>query len=260
MLKNISRRKFAFIERIKLTLKYFCGAVVIFSLSNGIAVKFWYPDHYLFLTGTDKLLWLMASVSLIVGPLLILIVSNLDKPKTALRRDVAVLSTLQFLALGYGIYALYQGRPVAVVFEVDRFRVVSAADVLMEELPEALPPFRALSLSGPKTLSVRRSANADEKFEAVNLALQGFDLGQRPKYWQPIYNARRQVLERSRPVSELLAHYSMSRFDIQDRLIELKVQSQTARFLPVSARTTNWTAVVGEDSQLVGFVPYDGFF
>jgi hypothetical protein len=34
------------------------------------------------------------------------------------------------------------------VFEVERFRLVTANDVLVEELPKALPEFRELSLTG----------------------------------------------------------------------------------------------------------------
>ena len=99
---------------------------------------------------------------------------------------------LQLAALLYGLSTVYQARPVALVFEVDRFRVVNATDVLMDELPQALPEYRQLPLTGPWLLSARESQPGDERLRSIELALKGFDLGQRPSYWQayPLARAR----------------------------------------------------------------------
>ena len=41
-------------------------------------------------------------------------------------RDLAVIGAIQLAGLIYGLYSVYQARPVAMVFETDRFRVISA--------------------------------------------------------------------------------------------------------------------------------------
>ena len=60
-----------------------------------------------------------------------------------------MIGALQIAALVYGLHTVYIARPVAMVFEVERFRLVTANDVPVEELPKAPPEFRELSLTGP---------------------------------------------------------------------------------------------------------------
>ena len=50
-----------------------------------------------------------------------------------------MIGVLQLAALVYGLHTVYIVRPVAMVFEVERFRLVTANDVLLDELPKALP-------------------------------------------------------------------------------------------------------------------------
>ena len=60
------------------------------------------------------------------------------------RVDLAVIGVLQIAALVYGLHTVFIARPVAMVFEVERMRLVVANDVAVDELPKALPTFRSL--------------------------------------------------------------------------------------------------------------------
>lgn len=226
-------------------------ALLMFSL--------WYPGDYRTLAGGNKLFWLIVSVDVVMGPLLTFVVFNPAKPRKELWRDLAVIALLQLGALGYGLHVLFESRPVALVFEVDRFRVVSASDVLMDELPKAPADYRKLPITGPWVLGARM-ATGKEKIEAVELALQGFDVGTRPSFWQPYADTRGRALERARPVGALLEKYPAARADIEARLKALGLPSDTARFLPVSARVMGWVTLMRPDGEIAGFAPYDGFF
>lgn len=228
-------------------------AVVIFAL--------WFPGDYRTMAGGGKLFWIIVSVDVVMGPLLTFVVFNLAKQRKELMRDLAVIALMQLGALGYGLATLFVARPIALVFEVDRFRVITAANVLESELPDAPLEYRALPLTGPWLLGVRAPKNGNEKLEIIDFALQGVDVGQRPSYWQAYDESRAGALERSRSVMALMAKYTAERSDIERRLKVLGLTASSARFLPTtSALDTGWITFLGPDGEVVGFAPYDGFF
>ena len=144
---------------------------------------------------------------------------------------------------------------------MDRFRVVSAVEVRLEELPQALPALQRLSLTGPKILGTRESRNSDEKLLALDLALQGVDIGVRPSYWQPYSDSAKLALKRSRPLSDLLKHYPDKVQDINKTIKKISRVASDLRFLPLVARETNWSVLLdAKTGEIVGFVQYDGFF
>jgi hypothetical protein len=228
-------------------------ATIIFAL--------WFPGEYRTFAGGAKLFWLIVSVDVVMGPLLTFVVFNLAKPRRELVRDLSIICLMQLAALGYGLYTLHEARPVALVFEFDRFRVVLKANVLESELPRAKAEYQSLPLNGPWLLGTREIGPGDEKLQSVDLALQGFDIGQRPTYWQAYDVSREKVLKQSRPVTVLLEKYSSARSDIENRLQQLGLSADTARFLPVNPlRDLDWVVLLKPNGDVAGFAPYDGFF
>lgn len=73
--------------------------------------------------------FLVITVHVILGPLPAFAIFNPAKGWPVLRLDLTAIAMLQLAALGYGLATVYQARPAALVFEKDRFRVISAVDV-----------------------------------------------------------------------------------------------------------------------------------
>lgn len=247
-------------RRLKASGAHLLISIGVALLVAGLVLYVWYPREYSILAGGRALFWLLVSVDVIVGPVLTFVVFNLRKPRRELLRDLGVIAALQLAALAYGLNTVYEARPVALVFEVDRFRVVTAADVYRQELSQALPEFRSLPVTGPWLIAARESSSGDERLRAIDLALQGYDIGQRPSYWQPYSRSREAVLKRSRPVADLLSKYPSSRADIAASLASLHLSQGSARFLPVTARADGWVTLLSAEGEPKGFAPYDGFF
>ena len=92
----------------------------------------WFPGLYRLMSGGQSLFVLVVSVDVVLGPLLTLAVFDRTRKSIRhLRMDLLVIALLQTAALGYGLHTVMAVRPVALVFEVDRFRVVTAADVIV---------------------------------------------------------------------------------------------------------------------------------
>lgn len=241
-------------------LFHFAISIAIATLVAPLIFALWYPGDYKYLAGGSHLFWIIVFVDVVMGPLLTFVVFNTAKLRKELWRDLTIIALLQLGALSYGLYTLFEARPIALVFEVDRFRVVSAADVLKVELAAAPSTYRDLPVTGPWLLGVRTAKDGGEKIDSIGKALQGFDVGQRPSYWQPYDASRAQVLARSRPVKDLLAQYPSQNVQIEALLIELELPMDGARFLPTNARMAGWVTLLRSNGDVAGFAPFDGFF
>lgn len=234
----------------------------IAALAAGLVFGLWYPGVFRQLAGGRELFLLVVSVDVVLGPLLTFAVFNRAKGWPHLRRDLAVIAALQLAALGYGMHTVYVARPVALVFEVDRLRLISALDVYEPELVQARPEYRQLPLTGPWLLSLRDAQPGAEKTDALMMALdQGVDMGQRPKFWQPYELSRAAVLAKSRPLNLLLTRYPHIRASVQEALAAQKTDAAAVRFLPLTGtRKGDWVALIDAQGRPVHYVPVDGFF
>lgn len=234
---------------------------VVAGLAAAMVFGVWYPGIYRVLAGGRELFFLITSVDLVLGPLLTFAVFNEKKGWPHLRRDLGVIALLQLSALVYGLNTVYEARPVATVFEVDRFKVVTVAQVRSSELGQALIPYQHLPMTGPWLLGTRRPKDGGEKTEAIFMALQqGVDLAQRPSFWQPYAQSIPEVLARARPLSLLLAKRPELASGAREDLRSLKLEEGNVRFLPIIGRGGDWVVVIDSKGQLVHYVRADGFF
>jgi hypothetical protein len=222
-----------------------------------VTLGIWYPGAIGQMAGGRRLFFLILGVDVVMGPLLTLVVFDKRKLRRELIRDLAVIATLQLAALGYGLHTLYVARPVALVHEPGRFRVLTAQDVQVDDLPNAREPYRQLSLSGPLILGTRPT-RPEEKLESLELALKGFDIGQRPSRWQPYAESRATILAESKPAAELIKRYPAHAQELQAVLAEAKLIPEQARYLPVVARG-DWVVILNSQGDIAGYAPFDGF-
>ena len=198
-----------------------------------------------------------------MGPLLTFTVFSRSKPAGELRRDLAMIGLLQLAALVYGLWTVSIVRPVHLAFEIDRFRVVHAIDILKDEINKAPPELQRLPWTGPTLLSVREFTNEKEGFEATMAAINGLSLGARPELWQSYEKARPQILKAAKPVSDL-----KQRFPAQANMIDAALTSalgsnapnRAVGHVPLVGRDKFWTVLLDLNSiEVIAFVPIDSF-
>jgi hypothetical protein len=219
----------------------------------------WYPSAFRLMSGGQSLFSLLVAVDIALGPLLTFVVFDRRKCANELRRDIAVIVTLQAAALAYGLHTVSLARPIALVFEKDRFRVISAAEVYEPELPQAPTRYQRLPYLGPWLLGARDPVIGPEGNDAVFMAIdRGIDLSQRPKFWLPYEQSRARAAAVAEPVSRLIERYPSGATSLKDKLEASALSVEQARFLPVQARG-DWVALLRPDGEVVGFAPFDGF-
>lgn len=221
----------------------------------------WFPGMYRYMSGGTSLLLLIMGVDVVLGPVLTFAVFDLRKGIAHLRRDVATIATFQLAALLYGLYTVQLARPVALVFEHDRFRVISSADVVEADLPKALPPFRQLPWNGPWLIAVRDALSGDERNNSLASAvLEGVDTSQRPQFWIEYGETEQgKALKASRPLNLLVEKYPSDADAIREAVAGVEGDLDGLRFLPVRTRN-DAVALLARDGRVLGFLPFDGFF
>ena len=220
----------------------------------------WYPYPYREISGGRELFLIVVAVDVVMGPLMTLAVFNTAKPRRELRRDLGIIGVLQLAALAYGLWTVAVSRPVHLVFEIDRFRVVHAIDIPPGFLNRAPADLRQLPLTGPTLLSIRGFKDSKESFEATMAALQGAELGARPDFWQPYEQAKPQVLAIAKPLADLNARFPANKKEIQTALQASNREPGSVGYIPMVGRQSFWTVLIDlRTAEVLAFVPIDSF-
>jgi len=242
---------------------HFGISVTIAAFAAALVFGVWYPYPYREISGGRELFMIVVAVDVVMGPLLTLAVFNVKKATKVLRRDLAVIGLFQLAALAYGLWTVVVVRPVHLVFEIDRFRVIHAIEVPKEELERAPAGLSTLPLTGPTLLSVRDFKDAKERSDMTFEALAGFPLGARPGFWQRYDQDKPQVLARAKPLEELKKRFPAQVGEIDAALKSALSGNGNTRpigYIPMVGRKTFWTVLLDTNTaEVIAFVPIDSF-
>ena len=236
-------------------------SVLVAATVSLLVFRLWYPVPYASIAGGYSLFALAVGVDLVLGPLLTFVAASPGKSRRELTMDLSLIVIVQLAALAYGVHTMAQARPVHLSFEVDRFRVVTAADIEADALAEAPEALRQLPWTGPTTIAALKPTDPKEQLRAIDLGLAGFDLSMVPRYWAGYAQNAALVWRAARPAALLATHDPTQAPLLAERAASAGVPVDALRFLPVMSRQASWVALLaGPDARVVGFLPMDGFF
>ncbi|MDP3132573.1 MAG: pilus assembly protein [Burkholderiaceae bacterium] len=248
----------------KAALYHFLGTLVAAACAGVLVLLVWYPYPYSQLSGGSQLFQILLGVGIVCGPLLTLVLFNPRKSRRELFADLSLVMLVQLAALWYGMHTAYQARPLFLVHEVDRFRVIALPDYqgadVGQELAALEPLLRPRWSVGPVTVGTRNPRNSEEQQEVMLDALAGGrDYAQRPEFYIP-YDAAYlpTALARAKPLKTFTDHYPQTVAGATELLRRAALAKDQALFLPVLHRQ-EWVAVMDAQSRIVGFLPGDGF-
>jgi hypothetical protein len=249
------------VTRCKAAGVHFLCSLVVLSAAAFVLFFEWFPYPYWSLAGGKRLIEIIFMVDLVLGPLLTLLLFDIRKTKPALALDMALIIILQIGAMSYGLHSAFVARPVYLVYEVDRFVVVTAADVDPNDLVKAEADFQQLPRRGIKKIGVRDPQSAEERTTSFELALAGKDVSLRPVYWKQFDEASKQQLrQRMRSLTELNARGEREKNLITDFLKGQREQIDAFYYIPVVFREQVWSAVLFDSTlEIAGYLPIDGF-
>ncbi len=164
------------------------GSACALTLIIGGLYLGWYRFPGWYLTEVLHVVAIVLMVDLVIGPTLTLTVASPAKARPVLARDIAVIVSVQLVALIYGAVTLWLGRPLYYAFSVDRLQIVRANDLAADEISLAQRQNPALA---PHWYSLPRWIWAplpEDPGEALKIAessvFGGKDVVEMPRYFR----------------------------------------------------------------------------
>ena len=237
------------------------ASVGVAAIAAVLVFTVWYPAPFHLIAGGTSLFLILVSVDVVLGPALTLVAASPGKSRREFRRDVAVIVALQLAGFCYGAYTIALARPVYESFEVDRFRVVTAADIEAAELEKAPPGLRALPWFGPELVAAVVPADPDDRLKSIQLGLAGIDLSMVPSNWRPYESQHDAVWRAAKPTAALVARYPDTAGELAKAAGAAGKAPGELRFLPLVSRQVSWVMLLAPpDARPAGYLRVDGFF
>lgn len=238
---------------------HFSGSLLVALIVGALVFGVWYPHPFRQLAGGTELFLLIMAVDLVCGPLLTLVLYNPIKHKRELVMDLGLVVLVQIAALVYGLWTLHVARPLYLVHEIDRFKVIALADVdatELKKLPETLQP---KFFKGPLTVGLREATNEERKTVMIESIQGGRDFGERPSFYVP-YDVTQaaKAYAKAKPLETFAKKHPIKQADIDKLQTQAGAEAKLLRYLPIIARQ-DWVAVLNPKGEILGYLQGDGF-
>ena len=247
----------------KAALIHLAFSIVLVGSVTTVLFHFWFRGPYLDLFDGLRIILIAILVDIVCGPLITAVVYNPAKSRRELTLDLTLVVMIQLAALAYGIHVAAMSRPVALVFEVDRFVAVAAGQVNENALPEAPEGARTLALiDEPKLLGTREPKDNAEMLKSIERSLAGEEPSVRPDWWQTYADSRPTVKKRMKKLADLEARLpDDARAALAKALAETRQPAAVRYYLPLTSqkKLNDWIVLLDADAQPLGFAPVSGW-
>ena len=202
----------------------------------------WYPSAYFALMGGKKLIAILASVDIFLGPLLTFAIFR--SGKKGLKFDLFCIGLIQLAALSYGIYVMFQARPVFTVFNKNQFRIAAVVEIDPSELAKAKNlKWKHLSITGPEVVAIGTPDKKDKK-EAMFASVVSSMAYRYPRLYDEYGKHRQEVIKTGKPLG------SLAEVSIENKVVIAKFLTKISRSasdflaIPIRSELAEMSAIV----------------
>ena len=237
---------------LKASAIHFSIGLVISSLFAWLVFSIWYPYPYRTLAGGIELFTIIIAIDLVCGPLLTFVLFSPKKPKKELLTDLSIVIVIQLLALAYGMWTVWQTRPIFVVHETDHLNITARVNIDAAQLSALPTEFQPPFFGGPIMVSLRPFTKQEQEIINADIKKGGKDRSERPIYYTKFDGAK-----------AYQAGYSLSKYlliypDKQKEINALVGNTETThlekfKYLPIVGRIY-WLAVYDAAGKNIGFI------
>ncbi|GAA5630494.1 hypothetical protein Acal02_01094 [Acinetobacter calcoaceticus] len=216
-------------------------SILIAFLVIGIVFFIWYPAPLAKAVGVTHIFLMMLAIDVIIGPLLGLLVYK--EGKKSLKMDLGIIILIQFVALGYGVYSIAQGRPAWLAYNVDRFELVRNNEIVTNQIAQVNPQYQQPSWLKPQFVGVEfakdKKIRGDEMFAEV---LGGISIAQKPERYVPLDKVKNQIRQHAQNLDVL------NQFN-DKALVEKTLSNypQATAFVPLKANAVDMTVLINKE-------------
>jgi len=222
------------LSRVKAALTHLLISVFAFSIFLSFVFFIWYSYPFNITEGVGDIVYLMAGIDIVLGPLLTLVVFKAGKK--GLKIDLTLIGLVQIAALIYGGHVIYSERPAWLVFAKDRFEVVGLVEIDTSKIQDK----NLLVGIFDRPKKVYAESPVGER--ATDIALQamqgGADIDRIPELYRVYEPYKTEVVMASKGFSRHV--------DLQN-----ETESNGKKWLPVEGKQKNIIAILDVNSSSI---------
>ena len=212
---------------------HLAASALVLLIIFGLLYFGWYAWPAWYLLGAGGVVGLIVLVDVILGPLLTLLIANPAKPRSELRRDIALIVVVQLAALSYGVFSLWQARPLFYALTLDRIELISASDFTREDIAQAQAKGATIlptPFTRPTWIWAPLPENKDERERIINGAVWGGkDIISMPEYFRPWTDGVGALQKKLHPMSALKAPRGLDEAEYKKLLARLEIGRASCR-------------------------------
>lgn len=245
---NSVRFKSAF----KATGIHFGLSLLIAAVIAFLVFTAWFPYPYRELAGGSELFMLVIAVDLVCGPLLTFVIYSPTKPKREMFTDITLVVAIQLVALCYGIWTVWQVRPLFVVQEADRLSIISRASLALNELDQLPITLKPNFFGNPVIVSLRELTFTEREKVIAEIKAKEHDASEHPSFYVTYDGAK--AYANGHSLNDLLRIQP----ELSKQIDSVKSKStaknlEQLRYLYVVGRNY-WLAIINSEGVVEGYV------
>jgi hypothetical protein len=195
---------FSIPSRLRAFLLHLMVSSMMALTALALVFRIWYPAPLHEAVGVTHIFLLLLGVDVIIGPCLTAVVARPGKERKKLVCDIGIIVTVQLSAFLYGMHTVAEGRPLWLVFSLDRFDLVRSLDVDTRRLDDAPPEYRQPRWDGPQWTFAPLPADVETVSTlTMESAFGGPDVYQRPEFYRPFAEGRALMQTKALPLDKL---------------------------------------------------------
>lgn len=179
-------------KRLKFFLGHLAVSIAIACLIIGLVFFIWYPSPLAQATGVTHIFLMLLAIDVTIGPILGFIVYK--EGKKTLKFDLTVIILFQICAMCYGLYNISAGRPVWLVYNIDRFDLIRANDIEGNSNNWFGPQYKAIQIS---------KDNEQRNKDLFNVVFGGVSLTQQPSRYINLDQVKSDIQRKAQDLNSL---------------------------------------------------------
>ncbi|HHL18367.1 MAG TPA: hypothetical protein ENJ33_01380 [Thiothrix sp.] len=188
-------------KKLTASLYHFLISLLIVGAFLAFVKFYWYPGHLLAISGVTSILLILVAIDITLGPLMTFVVYKPNKPK--LKLDLSIIAALQIAAFSYGMFTIYQGHPLYVVYAVNSFTVATANEIDPNDVSNK--QLLKSKLAGPQIAFAKMPKDPKESADILFGAFAGKpDIDKLPQYFEPYDKHLDDIFAKSIDLTKLL--------------------------------------------------------
>ncbi len=224
---------------------------IIFLVLAYFIVFEWYPLPYFTADGGWQGIRMVALIDLVLGPFMTLIIFNPQKSTREIHFDLGTIACIQVGVLIWGIYTVYNERPVAIVHWDGEFysmpaKAYSERNIAVDELeqfgvekPVLIHAYRPVEIEAIHEVLILSTEEQLAPFEQLQL-------------YRTFKDNHHEIFQKQLDINEIIHHNDRMRLELETFLLQSSGNKDDFIYMPLNARYHNVVLIFSQTGEVKG--------